>query len=378
MPQPFNGARALGVAPQAYDDYFGGDDYQTPFNLQSAVDIGQPIENPSYTLSGVQSQPFAAPMALGGYDPVQEQIANQTAQTGAAKRQAEQEIFDGGTDWSSDEGRQKLQDYVARGVVSPTQARAMISTIPKVQKLNRYSQVPVEVAQGLNKLAQINPSDPDAWTNLQDAVAADNIPVDVQSHPQFQSDFKELKKEILSHRQQQIALGKHDPDEELIGKAMDSGIAPEELNNYLGEDGKLANRLGLRYAISQARNTASNTGETAKELAKLGLATIQPPTDEEKNEWLARNPKVNGPDKFTQAWNGVKSEKGQMYNEYMKFLQGHNYRKLPTGVPQGQPQAPAPEASQQTPSFNTPEEAEASGVPSGTIVLIGGRKFRKN
>lgn len=368
MAQPFNAVRAMGIAPQPVDDYFGGDDFPQ---------IGSPIEpNPTYTLSGVQSQPFATPMGLGTYDPIQEQVANQQAQEAAAKRQAQQEIFNGNTDWTSDEGRQTLQNYVARGVVSPTEARAIAYASPKAQKQNRYSTVPVEVAEGLNKLAQIDPSDPDAWTNLQKAVSPDNVPVDVQSHPQFQSDFKELKKEIQAQKQHMMALGKHDPDEELIGKAQAAGVAPEELAPYLDENGKVGDKIGLRNAMFQA-STNKNIlgGEAGKKLSDLLYASSAvAPTDEEKNEWLARHPEAGGPDKFVQAWNGVKADKMANYKNYLSALESAGYKRLP----RAQDQAPQPQAQVQAPSFNTPEEAEASGVPSGTVVIIGGRRFRKN
>lgn len=363
----------MGVPAQPIEDYYG----QEPM-IGPALDSGS-----TYTLSGVQSQPFATPLALGNFDPVQDQIANEQAAASIARRGAQQDILSGDTDWASPQGRGKLQDYVARGVVAPTQARAMIYTIPKVVNPNKYSDVPLEVAHAVNRLNQIDPSDPNAMTDLRKVLSDQQVSPDIQTSPYFYPRLKEVQKEILAQKQHAQITGRHDPDEELIGKALGAGVAPEELDPYLGEDGKVSDKNGLRGAMYQAsHNSAVLQGENGKRLADLGYATVQPPTDEEKLSWL-KDKGITNPtaDQWTQAWNGAKQQKLDTYQSYLNFLQQQGYKKLPRGIQQGQQNAPqgiiaAPQAQPQTPAFASEQEAAGAGLPPGSVVIINGRRAR--
>lgn len=365
----FNAARSMGIAPQPYDSYFD-DGTSLPI-----------LNNPSYSLSGVQSQPFAAPLAIPQFDPLAEQAANDQATAQLLKRQATQDILSGQNDWNSEQGRSKLQNFVARGVIAPQQARAIISTVPKPQAQNRYSTVPVEVASAVSRLNQIDPTDPEAMTSLQKIIDPSIIPADIQTHPQFSSNFRELKKEILANKTHREVTGRHDPDEELSGKAMQAGLAPDELDAFVDQDGKITDKVGLRRAMYQAQHNSAVLGSDGrKRLDELNWSIVHPPTDEEKQDWLTRNGvAVNGatPEQWSAAFNGVRGEKEQLRNNYVTLLQQQGYRQLPKGGGGQQPVAIAqPPAQPQMPSFASEQEASAANLPPGSIVIINGRKAR--
>lgn len=312
----FNPSRAMGISPQPYDQYF------------------EPSPAESFSVSGVQSQPFAPVFGLSTYDPIEEQARSQQAQADYLKRQAQADILEGDTDWGSDEGRMKLQDYLARGVVSPTQARAMIYTVPKP---NRYSNVPFEVAQALSPLNQLDPSDPEAMTQLSKIIGG--VSPDVQTHPQFLSALQNTKKEILSQKQHREISGRHDPNEELIGKAMAAGVTPEELQEVTDENGQVTDRIGLRNLMFQAANAPKLDTDTAKHLSAMRFAALTPPDQDSKAEWLTANgikPESATPEQWNAAWYGVRNGRQQAYNGLLQALEGTRHLPKPFEISQPQ------------------------------------------
>lgn len=336
----------MGIAPRSYEEYFPSD---------------------SFTVSGVQSQPFAAPMALPEYDPIADELADQQAL-------AQQEIRSGNTDWSSDAGRGKLQNFVARGVIPPAQAKTILSAIPRS---NRYSSVPLDVAKATNQLAQINPSDPEAWNTLQKTISPDVIGLDVQSHPAFQTELKELRNQILTQQTHREVTGRHDPNQEIMSKAMQAGMEPDELRQFMDENGKVADKLGLQNAIFQAGQAPRLDNDLSKHISALQMSAILPPTQDDKETFLSTqgiDPKSATPQQWQAAWYGARQAKQQAFNEIIGALKAQGYRKLPKEIQLIAPQAP--QQTEQPPQINS--QAEYNALPSGAVYVDShGRVARK-
>lgn len=351
----------MGVAPQPYEDYFGG----------------EPLYGGRFSLPAVQAQPFAAPMALPQFDPIADEAATQQFNAQNAQREAQRDILSGGTDWGSPEGRSKLQQFISRGVIAPQQASAIMRTIPKPQPQNRYSPVPVEVASAVRQLNLIDPSDPQAMSHLQKVIADDSVaPPDIQSHPEFVAHYKELKKEILSQKTHRDIAGRTTSDESMIQKALEAGVDPEEMTPLLDGSGKVSNRVGLMALAAKAKNAPVLHPDAAKRLDELGFQASQPPDDEQKAAWLLANgipPASATPQQWAQAWDGASAQNAAAYNTYHSQLKAQGHRRLPAPIqPPSAPMAQPPHI----PSFNSEQEAVNSGLPKGSIVIIGGRRAR--
>jgi len=349
----------------------------------------QPVQNyfddEPFAIPQVQSETYNAPsFAIPLYDPYREQLKARAQELDTQNMASKLDIAGGDNNWGSPEGRAKLQDYIARGIVQPQQARAMMATIPKTGAPNRYSEVPLEVAHAVSRINQIDPSDPEAMQQLHGLLNTDQIPVDVQTHPQFSSSFKELKKEILSQRQQAALAGRHDPNDAMINDALKNGVTPDELAPYLDETGaKVTNPIGLRRATYQAKtNQIAAPAASLKNLSELQMRAFKhlrdEPTDQDKSIWLQSkgiDPANATQEQWQQAWYGAKYGPAQEYQNAYDLLAAQGYKRLPKKIGGMAPQAPA---QQQAPSFNSVEEANNAGLPSGTIVLIGGRRARIN
>ncbi len=325
--------------------------------------------------------------ALAGYDPNLEDRAYNAGQL-----EAVQENFDP-NDPESVSGLQKL---VAMGKVSPSVSRALL---PKTT--GRYGMLSPENAQTAAEISTIPWNEDDAQAKVSDAI---------QRNPGFAATPQGQSWLTAFQKHQQTAGPKND-----MGIALaKAGIHPDDFDQYRNPQTGKFDPYKVQYAVGQAERGIHAKDDLLKlppekesELIERGAALDADVADEDRIDWLARhgNPglKVGGwfssptPQQMDMATQGVKNERIHNFASRVGLLNSLGYR-LPKALQdtaaavssrQLQPiAAPPPDsvaaptqaapAQPQIPSFNTPQEAEVSGVPSGTIVIIGGRRFRKD
>ncbi len=333
MPSQFSPARQLGISAKPYQSYWDDDGTGVP-----AAEIQAP-----------QPQLVGGDMMISPFNPLREEVIDEDYNAQLAAHDAQREIASGQTDWANPDAQGKLRNWIASGAVAPQAARAIMATIPRQgsHAQNRYSKVPVEVATAASALRQIDPNDPGAMTQLKGVVSNHDLaPPDVQTHPHFDAEFKSLRRAIDAATLRRNLSAQHDPEEKLINEAMASGLTPDELQSHLDEDGKVANKVGLRAAMYQAKhNSLVLSSGAGKRLEELGFNAAKPPSDPEKEEWLRTNgiePTKATPQQWNAAWHGVKSRHTSAYNDYLNFLGERGYKKLPRASSEAPPAAPLP------------------------------------
>jgi len=334
-----------------------------------------------------ESSPALAPTdpyaAAAGYDTTLKDRAFDAGQL-----QATQENFDP----NDPESVSGLERLIAMGKVKPSVGRALI---PKTT--GKYGILSPEHAATAAEISTI------PW-NADDA--EQQVRAAIQKNPNFAAT-PQGQSWLTAFQQHRKAVAPN-PTKDLEYQMAASGVDPDTFDHYRDPNtGKIDPRKAA-YAMFQAKSGAKSmlppTIKQRQQIVDAFAGIHNEPTDQEAldayNEahstslspgsWFSKP----APQQIEEGRHLAKQARVKGLVNTLAALQESGVRlpdaiqqHLDNGdiVPPSQPaMAPpvavpqvTPPVQQQIPSFNTMDEAEASNVPVGSVVIIGGRKFLK-
>lgn len=327
--------------------------------------------------------PVVAPMAEGYQESPDAALSQIGVQANDALRKRSMDTYQQlqNFDPTDPESVTGLDRMIGLGQVSPSQGNALIRSAHYLQPKTGSSRNSPYSDEGTAFLNNFNSLD---WINDPHS-ASSSIPALLKQYPGALSDprvnstISSFQKHAMNWKPQKSVS-----DDEFATLPTHYQAGAGKILGNLSNFGTLfgnestaqdvaANRNGILKAVKGLQLLGISPERVSGELSIAGLdpnewmngrgpASSYNPTQEEKETWFKSqgiDPRKATPEQWQHAYYGAQG----------------------ATPPQGQavPQGQVPVAVQpQIPAFNTHEEAEASGVPAGTVVIIGGRRFRKD
>ncbi len=331
-------------------------------------------------------QPVVPPMA--GFDSPDAALAQQSVLAGDINRQRQQQSFDqlNNFDPENEESVKGLSRLAALGQVPSTTANALLrqsrfydSKSGKVGKNSPYNDAG---SNFLSELYQQDWSDPRALQAVIPDIIKRNP--DALNDPRVANTMQQIQQHLLTAKQPK-QVDENDWKQTIPSRFINrAGLAVQNLANFSSKLGteqdvpgglpaiqqNIANRNAVHGAIKTLRGYGLTPEQLAEEIAGAGLqpeawmgdqppATFEP-SDADKEAAIKAHGLVDALGKPD-------------YHAAYYVAQGLKPPARATGAAT----AAQPQSQPQIPTFNTPEEAESSNVPVGTVVMVGGKKFKK-
>lgn len=269
---------------------------------------------------------------------------------------------------------------------------------------SKYDSEAANLAKGVLSISEDDPEYPTKFQKVIEGASPEAL-----THPRLVSQLERGMHNSAMVRSKKNA--QVDDAHRMSLQLAEAGIPPEQFGKFKTEDGGF-DPYKVAFALGQAKrglksDAAPMSSKQREELADSFQSLDEPASDEDA---VSAYNTAHSANLDPKSWFNKPS--AQQVEEGKRLAQQEKSKKLlsrltslhkagvsisdaiqsylgsspptsqptPPVIPSGPQAAPLPAQSAMTsiPTFSSPEEAETSNLPSGTIVIIGGRKFRKD
>ncbi len=245
---------------------------------------------------------------------------------------------------------------------------------------NQDSKYNAQAAGAVKDFLAIPEDDPDYDQKYQKFVQG--LDADVLEHPRLasllergQHNSSVVRSKKTAQQQERLAVEK---------EARRAGIQPSKYDNLDDLNDAIADRMHEAGQQKELRDFLRTDKDTAKDLSSA-LTQLRAPTsgadwDAEKAQVMGKEINQMTPDDWHQAHPlalQARIAKARNIANQIEMMTGVNPMKGGATTQEAAPQAKAaPSAPAKIPTFNSPAEVEGAGLPKGTVVMVGGKRYR--